>query len=168
MKRMKRSRSYAGIPTLLLTALLLAGCASTGETATPAPAEEADQVSIGYGMQEASEVTGSVTRVDVEATRDQVSTVEQMLEGRVAGLLVLRTPNGGLRIQIRGKSTFMGSGEPLFVVDGMPLLPSPGGTITFLNPRDIDTIEVLKGPSTAIYGLRGAHGVIVITTKRGR
>lgn len=93
--------------------------------------------------------------------------IEKVLEGRIAGVTVMRTANGGIAVRIRGVSSFLASNEPLYVLDGSPFEPGPNGVLTGINPRDIATIEVLKDPGdTAIYGIRGANGVIVITTKR--
>jgi TonB-dependent SusC/RagA subfamily outer membrane receptor len=94
-------------------------------------------------------------------------TLEGLFAGRFAGVSVTPAPNGGLQIRIRGGSnSFYGSNEPLFVVDDTPVAPDAGG-IVFLNPYDIARIEVLKNPAdVAIYGMRGANGVIKITTTR--
>ena len=115
---------------------------------------------------------------DVGATRPQHSpdtsvlntegkSMEDLFAGRFPGVDVSRTEGGGLQIRIRGGSnTFFGSNEPLYVVDDTPLPPDSHG-IVFLNPHDIQKIEVLKNPAdTAIYGIRGGNGVIKITTKR--
>jgi TonB-dependent starch-binding outer membrane protein SusC len=127
-----------------------------------------DQVNVGYGTQSKRDVTGSVASVNPDSDGQRpVTRVEDLLRGRVAGVQVLDTP-GGLAVRIRGTSSIMGGNDPLFVVDGMPLAPGPGGT-TGLNPSDVESIEVLKDASaTAIYGTRGANGVVLITTKRGQ
>ena len=94
------------------------------------------------------------------------STVEELLVGRFPGVEVYRAP-GGLSIRIRGATSVMGSNEPLYVIDGMTIDPGPGGALVGLNPADIEKIEVLKDAgSTAMYGVRGANGVILIRTKR--
>jgi TonB-dependent SusC/RagA subfamily outer membrane receptor len=85
------------------------------------------------------------------------------------GVAVSRTASGGISIRIRGASSFMGNSEPLYVLDGIPLQPSPDGTLTGIVPNDIQSIEVLKdAPATTMYGVRGANGVILIITKRPR
>jgi iron complex outermembrane receptor protein len=85
---------------------------------------------------------------------------------RFPGVEVRRTASGGVSIRIRGPASFYGSAEPLLVIDGTPIQQGPSG-FSGLNPHDIATITVLKNPpETAIYGLRGANGVIVITTTR--
>ena len=93
--------------------------------------------------------------------------IEQLLMGRFPGVEVTRTPNGGISVRIRGTTSFLGNNEPLYVLDGIPMEPGPGGSLTWINPYDIASIEVLKNAAeTAIYGMRGANGVIVITTRR--
>ena len=102
-----------------------------------------------------------------EIARQPAASLEQLLAGRVAGVQVARAPGGGISVQIRGPSSFVLSNEPLFVVDGVPIAPGPGGTLSWLNPHDIASIEVLKdAASLAMYGVRGGNGVIVIKTKR--
>lgn len=94
--------------------------------------------------------------------------IEAVLQAKVPGIIVTRFPDGGIAIQMRGtSSTFYGSSQPLYVVDGTAFPPGPSGELTGLNPYDIETIKVLKDASdTAIYGMRGANGVIEITTKK--
>ena len=102
---------------------------------------------------------------DIE-NRD-LARVEDMLRGQIAGVDV-RQGEGGLIIRIRGNEDFGLSGaDPLFVVDGLPLAQGMRGVLVGINPRDIESIRVLKSASeTAIYGSRGGNGVVVITTKR--
>ncbi|MGZ7033387.1 MAG: TonB-dependent receptor plug domain-containing protein [Thermoanaerobaculia bacterium] len=94
-------------------------------------------------------------------------TIENLFEGRFPGVTVSRANNGGLQIRIRGGSnSFYGSNEPLYIVDDTPLPPGSDGVI-FLNPYDIQKIEVLKNPADiGVYGIRGANGVIKISTKK--
>ncbi len=93
--------------------------------------------------------------------------VASLLQGRTSGVLVTVLANGSLSIRIHGSGSFYASGEPLYVVDGTPFTPGMGGGLTGINPHDIESIEVLKyPPATSLYGLRGANGVILITTKR--
>jgi TonB-dependent SusC/RagA subfamily outer membrane receptor len=92
--------------------------------------------------------------------------VEQMLMDRFPGVEVVSRPGGGVAIRIRGPASFYGSSDPLLVVDGVTL-DVGANNLSWLNPHDISSITVLKNPSeTAIYGVRGANGVIVVTTKR--
>jgi TonB-dependent starch-binding outer membrane protein SusC len=107
----------------------------------------------------------TVTAQDIEENPGQP--IEKLLEAKVPGILVTRTANGGIAIQIRGTSSFYGSNEPLYVIDDVPIAAGPGGALSGVNPHDIESIKVLKNPEdTAIYGVRGANGVIVITTKK--
>jgi TonB-dependent SusC/RagA subfamily outer membrane receptor len=98
---------------------------------------------------------------------DNGRTIERLFAGRFAGVTVSPGPGGGLQIRIRGGSnSFMAGQEPLYVVDGTPLPANTGGVV-FLNPYDIERIEVLKNaPDIAVYGVRGGNGVIRITTIR--
>jgi TonB-dependent SusC/RagA subfamily outer membrane receptor len=110
--------------------------------------------------------TKTLTSEDIERTAPGQASVEQMLMDRFPGVEVRRTASGGVSIRIRGAASFYGNTEPLLVVDGTPVQQSASG-FSWLNPHDIATLTVLKNPAdTAIYGLRGANGVIVITTTR--
>lgn len=146
--------------------LLFTGCYGSQQAAEPDPSE-AEEVSIGYGSVDKRNLTTAVSKVTEEQFgQGSVAHVAELLEGKVAGVQVLRTPQG-LRVQVRGSGSMYGHRDPLFVVDGMPL---HGGVdaLTGLNPSDVEKIEVLKdAASTAIYGSRGANGVILITTKDG-
>ncbi|HOY04099.1 MAG TPA: TonB-dependent receptor [Saprospiraceae bacterium] len=124
-------------------------------------------VVVGYGVQRKSDLTGSVGTVkskDIE--RVPTSSIEQAMQGKVAGVYVTPAsgqPGAGAVIRIRGTGTLNNS-NPLFVVDGMLL-----DDASFINPQDVQSIEILKDASaTAIYGNRGANGVVIITTKRGK
>src|SRR5207237_9568194 len=93
--------------------------------------------------------------------------IEQVLMGRFPGVTVPRAPDGAVSVRIRGTTSIRGSNEPLYVIDGVEIEPGPGGSLTGINPHDIATIEVVKDPAgEAMYGVRGANGVIVIDTKR--
>lgn len=125
-------------------------------------------VVIGYGSVKKSDLTGSVSSVKSEEMmkRNPID-LGQGLQGLAAGVQVMRNsgdPRGGTTIRIRGVATVNGSADPLYVVDGVQV----GTNVDFLNPADIESIEVLKDASaTAIYGSRGANGVIMVTTKQG-
>jgi TonB-dependent SusC/RagA subfamily outer membrane receptor len=109
----------------------------------------------------------SSAATDSQWAGQSVGRAEELLAGRFPGVDVYRAP-GGISIRIRGASSVYGSSEPLYVVDGMPIEPGPGGALVGINPADIEKIEVLKDAgSTAQWGVRGANGVIVIKTKRG-
>jgi TonB-linked SusC/RagA family outer membrane protein len=151
-----------------------------------APLEEV--VVVGYGTIRKRDLTGSISSVKAEdIPMTSVASVAHSLQGKAAGLIVMQNsaqPGGGLDILIRGQSSINAGNEPLYVVDGFPILQldQPGasssdsrlstgtqGPLNFLNPNDIASIEVLKDASaTAIYGSRAANGVVLITTKRGR
>lgn len=106
-----------------------------------------------------------VTADDIAKAPGQ--SVEQVLTGRFPGVEVLRTPDGGFAVRIRGGSSLRGSNTPLYVLDGIEIAPGPNGYLTGVNPNDIESIQVLKEPAeTALYGVRGANGVIIIRTKR--
>lgn len=108
--------------------------------------------------------TSTVTSPEI--AREPSLSLDQLLQGRLSGVTVSRAPGGGISVQIRGPSSFYLTDEPLYVVDGIPIQPGPGSTLSWLNPQDIASITVLKDPgSTAIYGVRGGNGVVVIKTK---
>lgn len=125
-------------------------------------------VAVGYGTVRKSVLTGAISTVQME-TLQPVATqrVDQMLQGRAAGVLVLNTdgsPGGNTTIRIRGMNSIQGGNNALIVIDGFQ-----GGDLNSINPRDIASIEILKDASaTAIYGAQGANGVVLIETKRGK
>lgn len=126
-------------------------------------------VVVGYGSIKKSDVTGSVSSVSAEElTKRNPINLSQGLQGLAAGVSVVRNsgdPEGGVTVRIRGVATINNSADPLYVVDGIMV----GTNANFLNPNDVESIEVLKDASaTAIYGSRGANGVIMITTKKGK
>ena len=95
-----------------------------------------------------------------------ITRVEEMLE-RIPGVQLVRSASGGIRVRIRGATSIYGSNEPLYVVDGMTIEVDPGQGLYWLDPADVETIDVLKDASaTAIYGSRGASGVVIIKTRR--
>jgi len=95
--------------------------------------------------------------------------LEELLEGRVAGVSVVHYATGGVALRIWGPSTFYGDNEPLYVLDGLPLNVAPGRGLYWLDPNDIERIEVLKDVSaTSMYGVRGGNGVVLITTRHGK
>jgi TonB-dependent SusC/RagA subfamily outer membrane receptor len=103
-----------------------------------------------------------------EIARLRVRRVEELLAGRVPGLSVLSTPNGGFTVRIRGVTAVNGIAEPLYIIDGMPITVLPGEGLNWLDPAEILQIDVLKDPAdTSMYGARGGNGVIVIRTKGG-
>ncbi len=126
-------------------------------------------VVVGYGVQRKSDVTGALTRVSEKQLNSRpVSNAFEALQGKAAGVDITSSERPGTvgSILIRGSRSITASGAPLYVVDGVPL---QAGGIETLNPRDIESIDILKdASSTAIYGSRGANGVVLITTKRGQ
>jgi iron complex outermembrane receptor protein len=133
-------------------------------------------VVVGYGTQKKTDVTGSVKSVSSEAfNKGIINSPEQLLQGKVAGVNVTSAtgePGGTQGITIRGPGGLRTGSTPLFVIDGLALDNSStggGNPLNFLNPQDIEKIDVLKDASaTAIYGARGANGVVLITTKKGK
>ena len=145
-------------------------------------------VAVGYGTTTRRESTGAVSTVTTEALeRTPIQSVDQMLAGTAPGVQVTTgssEPGGALSVRIRGTSSITGNSEPLYVIDGFPIendiqgasvgnggrdRTTPPNPLVTLNPSDIESISVLKDASaTAIYGARGANGVIIITTKQGR
>ena len=159
---------------LVLATAFMAGCATMpGVDSNPPAADPTrgndsdDQVRVGYGTQDRDELTGAVSSVKAEDVGREVTSIVDLIEGRLPGVYVQRLGNGGVSIRIRGASSFMGGGEPLFVIDGRTIMPPVSSALLAINPKDILRIDVLKDAgSTAIYGSRGSNGVILITTKR--
>lgn len=143
---------------------------------------------VGYGTVKKKDATGAVSALgSKDFQKGIVTSPEQLMQGRVAGVQITQSsgePGGGINVRIRGTSSVLGGNNPLFVIDGVPLSgdnTSSGGDnqgvgrqpaknpLNFLNPDDIASMDILKDASaTAIYGSRGANGVVLITTKRGR
>jgi hypothetical protein len=125
-------------------------------------------VVIGYGTQKKSSLTGAISKFKNENLDEApVSRIDQALQGKIAGLTIQNTSSeagAAPKISIRGISSLYAGASPLIVVDGLPIADG----LSFLNPADIESIEVLKdAASSAIYGSRGASGVIIVTTKKG-
>ena len=157
-------------------------------TMTEDATELEEIVIIGYGSTTVKDATGAVTSVKAEDfNQGIIATPEQLIQGKTAGVQISNTsgaPGAGINIRIRGTNSVRSNNNPLFVVDGIPL--SGGATtsgaeviglggnpaknpLNFLNPNDIESISILKDASaTAIYGSRGANGVVIVTTKSGR
>ena len=155
-------------------------------------------VVIGYGTQKKTDVNSAISSVKAKDIQDLKQTsVDQMLQGKVAGVSVANNsgqPGAAVSVRVRGVTSLNGTNEPLYIIDGVPVsgdatgkstsgrpiagndFSSTGGSgnvavspISFLNPNDIESIDVLKDASaTAIYGSRGANGVVIITTKSGK
>ena len=145
-------------------------------------------VAVGYGTESKRNVTGAVSSVNTEAlAKAPVQSIDQMLQGTAPGVQVTTgssEPGGALSVRIRGTASITGNSEPLYVIDGFPIendieesaagnggrdRTTPPNPLITLNPSDIESISILKDASaTAIYGARGANGVVIITTKQGR
>ncbi|HEX3008032.1 MAG TPA: SusC/RagA family TonB-linked outer membrane protein, partial [Bacteroidales bacterium] len=147
-------------------------------------------VVVGYGVQRRADVTGAAARLTEANMNKAVATSPvEMMQGRISGVNISQNngePGGGMSVRIRGSNSIRSGQEPLYVVDGVPLDNAdvtPNGNsnvagisgsanknpLTFLNPEDIESIDILKdASSTAIYGARGANGVVLITTKKGK
>ena len=132
-------------------------------------------VVVGYGTMKRSDLTGSVVSVTGdELKKSVVTSLDQALQGRAAGVSVTQNsgaPGGGISVSIRGINSLNGN-EPLYVIDGVAISGNTDGNssvLSSINPSDIVSMEILKDASaTAIYGSRGANGVIIVTTKNGR
>lgn len=125
-------------------------------------------VAIGYGVQKKGSLTGSVSKVNSEKLGGRpIADVASALQGQMSGVEIRTTsgePGSGIQIRVRGAASINASSDPLYVVDGIPV-----DDLTSLNPNDIESIEVLKdASSSAIYGSRGANGVVLVTTKKGK
>lgn len=146
---------------------------------------------VGYGQSRKSDLTGSVASIkSAELNKTTITSLEQGLQGRVAGVNVTQgdaAPGAGISIEIRGTNSILGGNQPLYVIDGIPItnpaasagnlgasepnnqIISNTNVLATLSPSDIESIEILKDASaTAIYGSRGANGVVLITTKKGK
>lgn len=140
---MRRHPSNLAMP-LSLAALFVAACAPAARQHDTAPAN-------------------AVTAEDI--ARNPNEPIEKLLQRKVSGLIVTRTTDG-IALRVRGTTSFDGNDSPpLFVVNDLPFEPGPGGVLTGIDPYAIETIRVLKGADAALYGIRGANGVIVITLK---
>jgi TonB-linked SusC/RagA family outer membrane protein len=141
-------------------------------------------VVVGYGTVKKSDLTGSVSSIKGDAIREMpVTSVDQAIQSRAPGVQVTQSsgaPGGGISIRVRGANSINSGSEPLYVIDGFPMYPDngalgtsgnrqPSNAMATINPNEIESIEILKDASaTSIYGSRGANGVILITTKRGK
>lgn len=177
--------TYVGMDSAVIT---LTNASSYNIQLKPLPSALSDVIVVGYGAVKKSDLTGSVQRISREdLIRESPGNVLQAMQGKLAGVNVTQNdgaPGAGLSIRIRGSNSFLGGTEPLYVIDGVPFNNSSSGStpsslgddekqslnaLAFLNPADIESIDILKDASaTAIYGSRGANGVVLITTRRGR
>lgn len=158
--------------------------AITGSTINASLDEEnttlSDVVVVGYGTQNRRDVTGSIAKVTSADLKDKpITTVESALQGKAPGVFINSSSGKlgqALQIRVRGISSISASNQPLFVIDGVPIVSEALGTYTeadnplaAISPDDIESMEVLKdAASAAIYGARGSNGVVLITTKKGK
>ncbi|HEV8083759.1 MAG TPA: SusC/RagA family TonB-linked outer membrane protein [Chitinophagaceae bacterium] len=172
--------SYVGSESQKVTIISINKVTVVMETAAQALE---NVVVIGYGSVRKKDLTGAVASVQAkDFNKGTYTAPDQLIQGKAAGVLVINNtgqPGGATTVRIRGTSSIRSGNQPLFVVDDVPLSGGsarPGGNgdnggnpLTFMNPNDIAGIEILKDASaTAIYGSRGANGVVLITTKRGK
>lgn len=140
-----------------------------------------DVVVVGYGkMKKTDQSSAQVSITSADINRTVNTTIDQAIQGRAAGVYVTQNsgqPGGGISVVIRGVNTLSGTNEPLYVIDGVQMQPatvaygasSSTNPLAGINPSDMESIEILQGPSaTAVYGSRATNGVVLITTKRGK
>lgn len=140
--------------TLMAGALLVWGCGVARSSSDNSFSQQ--ELNVGYGTQTRDQITSSVSRVDLPEHAHTYATIYDMIAGRCPGVTVQ-----GTSVIIRGTNSALGSTEPLYLLNGTPI-----ENIGSINPNDVKSIDVLKDASaTSIYGMRGANGVIVITTK---
>jgi TonB-dependent SusC/RagA subfamily outer membrane receptor len=157
---MKHPRVRRAWPALLAGAVALGACSHSATPSSPQP----DPGSFTPPEAAATGHTTVVTSADVHDRK--VATVDELLTGRFPGVLVTRLPGGGISVRIRGTTSANSGNEPLYVIDGSPTRVDPETGINWLSVNDIQRIEVLKDPAqTSFYGVQGANGVVLITTK---
>ena len=168
MYKRRSSRRLSVSGSLALALVSVSACHSyPGGPVLPKP--DPGQVEVGYGTRDKRDVNAAVAKADAEQLmKNQPRTVSDMLVGRFAGVEVKQLANGGTSVRIRGSRSLKGNQEPLIVLDGTPQ-HNGNTTLMDLAPQDIKSIEVLKdAAAAAVYGSRGANGVILIATKRGQ
>ncbi|MFN5439364.1 MAG: SusC/RagA family TonB-linked outer membrane protein [Bacteroidota bacterium] len=161
----------------------LSGKSTVTVTLTNSESNLGEVVVVGYGTQRKRDLTGSISNVSANQIKNlSLTSPEQALQGRVAGVNVVSssgTPGSSVNINVRGIGTISGNAQPLYVLDGIPIATGSFSqlgvgnqvlnSLADVNPNDIESIDILKDASaTAIYGSRGANGVVLITTKRGK
>ncbi len=162
-----RGPRWRSVTLLALTMAASGACHhSARERQAPLPVDTLDN---GYTSSVGEHSVGAVRSLGAnEIARLRVRTVDDLLAGRVPGLRVRPTPNGGFAVRVSSIATRNGYAEPLLIIDDVPVALLPGEELTWLDPAKILRIDVLKDPAeTSVYGVRGANGVIVIRTLRG-
>ncbi len=171
--------SYAGYVT---QELVLTGLGDYTITMVPGQNTLNEVVVVGYSTQRRKDISGSVVSVSQDQIKNQLVTgIDQALKGQAAGVQVVQNtgaPGAGVTVRIRGSSSITAGNDPLYVIDGFPVsggvrgtdaLPVSFNPLNSINPSDIESIDILKDASaTAIYGSRGANGVVIVTTKSGK
>jgi len=151
----RRNLDHTPLALAVIAGMLLGGTYACGGATSEAEPQVAPQES-----QNSGGTTGEIQRRPHEP-------IQSLLQGRTAGVLVTQDASGTIYVRLNTASSFYGGSEPLYVVDGTPIVAGPGGALRGINPEDIESIEVLKGPpETTIWGSRGANGVVLIKTKR--
>jgi TonB-dependent SusC/RagA subfamily outer membrane receptor len=166
--RIRANSKTSNLVRAAALATMLCGCGGSAKDAPPKqPAPRAEG---GMGRSLQGEGTASIGKVDGDDLKNvPAKQIEELIQGRVAGVQVIQRAGGGFSILIRGPGSISSSTEPLYVIDGVPVEVPSGRGINWLNPQDIQRIEILKDASaTSMYGMRGANGVVVITTRRGK
>jgi iron complex outermembrane receptor protein len=163
--------------TLMMSLMSSSFAQNTTDTSSAKVKALNDVVVVGYGTVKKKDLTGSVISIkSKDFLQGNVTSAEQLINGKVAGAQITTeggAPGAGSRIRIRGNASIAGSNDPLIVIDGTPVtdmgVAGSANPLNMINPNDIESIDVLKDASaTAIYGVRAANGVIIITTKRGK
>ena len=159
---------WCSVALLSLTVVVSGACHHSARVAAaPLPTDTLDS---GYISSVGEHGSGAVRSLGPEEiARLRVRRVEELLAGRVPGLRVLPTPDGGFMVRVRGATAAHGSAEPLYIIDDVPVTLLPGEGLSWLDPAEIFQIDFLRDPAeTSIYGPRGVNGVIVIRTKKSR
>ena len=142
--------------------ILLLLCTAVSCGGTYQAEQRAKAVNVGYGEVTRESLAYAVSSVDMkDVDKGIYNTIFDYLEGRVPGVQVVKTGTGTASVTVRGINSINSSTEPLYIVDGTQVFD-----ISSINPRDVKSVDVLKDASAAIYGARGANGVIIITTKK--
>ena len=151
---------------VVLTAIVLTGCGPASPRPETAPTPDSARVARRAAEHRRTDAVSTLDRAAWERTPH--ARIEEVLMGRVPGLLVQRGADGEFVLRIRGSASFMGNDEPLVVIDGMPIHGQGASrALKGIAPNDVARVEVLKDAgATSIWGMRGANGVIVITTRR--
>ena len=164
------SRPRADCRAILTSALIAGSALGCAQRSSPPETTAVPEGRGAAGRSVESEGTGSVAVVRGDDLHGIPAVhAEQLLQGRVAGVQVIELPGGGISVRIRGQGSISGDTEPLYVVDGMLIQATAGRGLYWLSPGDIQRIEILKDAgATSMYGVRGANGVVLITTRRGK